>query len=69
MMNQYNEMRRTIENENKVMMLKALAYILYPQYQAEIYCRQIDNVEFYAKCLDEMNRCMRDVYRAGCWNC
>jgi hypothetical protein len=62
MMNQYNDMRRTIENENKVMMLKALAHILYPQSQAEIYCRQIDELEFYAKCLDEMSRGMRNAY-------
>jgi hypothetical protein len=66
---QYNDMHRTIENENKVMMLKSLAYILCPQSQAEICCRQIDEAEFQAKCLDVMGRAMRNAYGSRCWNC
>jgi hypothetical protein len=69
MENQYNEMRRAFENEAKVMMLKSLAHILYPQSQAEIYCRQIDEAEFQAKCLDVMGRSMRNAYGSRCWNC
>jgi hypothetical protein len=65
---QYNEMRRAIENEVKVMTLKSLAHILYPQYQAEIYCRQIDEAEFQAKCLDVMIRGMRNAYGSEYWN-
>jgi hypothetical protein len=68
MENQYNEMRRALENEAKVMTLKSLAHILCPRYQAEIYCRQIDETEFQAKCLDVMDRAMRNAYRLECWN-
>jgi hypothetical protein len=56
MENQYNEMRRDIENETKAMMAKALAYMLFHKYQAEICCRQIDEVKICAKCLDEMTK-------------
>ncbi len=51
-------MEINIKKELQVQMFKQLIRISYPPVLAEMYCRQIDFVNYYAKCLDTIRKYM-----------